>query len=166
MLQVCLSRCCMCFTHMVQVFYLDVAYVCNGFKCFQMFLQMFQMHVSSISSVFRCTLQVLPLNVLKSPSVASSRCLLLRWHVIRHRRRGTSRALPNQRCRGGGSAAPATSELTPDPRPFFPNIGGEERRARAEQQATCGGSDVRAWRKKPKDGSLFTLFSPAEVRRP
>jgi hypothetical protein len=55
----------MCFTHMVQVFYLDVAYVCNGFKCFQMFLQMFQMHVSSISSVFRCTLQVLPLDVLK-----------------------------------------------------------------------------------------------------
>jgi hypothetical protein len=31
MLQVCLSRCCICFTHMLQVFYLHVAYVCNGF---------------------------------------------------------------------------------------------------------------------------------------
>jgi hypothetical protein len=31
MLQVCLSGCCICFTHMLQVFYMDVAYVCNGF---------------------------------------------------------------------------------------------------------------------------------------
>jgi hypothetical protein len=34
MLQVCLSRCYICFTDMLQVFYLDVAYVWNGFKCF------------------------------------------------------------------------------------------------------------------------------------
>jgi hypothetical protein len=34
MLQVCLSGCCICFTYMLQVFYLDVAHVCNGFKCF------------------------------------------------------------------------------------------------------------------------------------
>jgi hypothetical protein len=27
MLQVCLSKYCICFTHMLQVFYLDVAYV-------------------------------------------------------------------------------------------------------------------------------------------
>jgi hypothetical protein len=27
MLQVCLSACCICFTHMLLVFYLDVAYV-------------------------------------------------------------------------------------------------------------------------------------------
>jgi hypothetical protein len=33
-LQVCLSRCYICFTYMLQVFYLDVAYVWNGFKCF------------------------------------------------------------------------------------------------------------------------------------
>ena len=32
--QVCLSRYCICFTHMLQVFYLDVAYVCNGFLVF------------------------------------------------------------------------------------------------------------------------------------
>ena len=31
LLQVCLSRCCICFTYMLQVFYQDVAYVCNGF---------------------------------------------------------------------------------------------------------------------------------------
>jgi hypothetical protein len=30
----CLSRCCICFTHMLQIFYLDVAYVCNCFRCF------------------------------------------------------------------------------------------------------------------------------------
>ena len=42
----CLSGCCICFTHMLQVFYLDV---CNSF---QLFLQVFQMHVSSVSSVF------------------------------------------------------------------------------------------------------------------
>ena len=35
MLQVCLSGCCIFYTHMLQVFYLDVTYVCNGFfKCF------------------------------------------------------------------------------------------------------------------------------------
>jgi hypothetical protein len=34
MLQECLSGYCICFIHMLQVFYLDVAYVCNGFKCF------------------------------------------------------------------------------------------------------------------------------------
>jgi hypothetical protein len=33
MLQLCLSRCCICFTHMLQVFYPDVAYVCNRFSC-------------------------------------------------------------------------------------------------------------------------------------
>ena len=49
MLQVCLSRCCICFTHMLQVFYLHVAYVCNGF---QVFLQVFQTYVLSILCVF------------------------------------------------------------------------------------------------------------------
>jgi hypothetical protein len=32
MLQVCLSGCCICFTHILEVFYLDVAYVCNIFR--------------------------------------------------------------------------------------------------------------------------------------
>jgi hypothetical protein len=31
MLQVCLSGCCIYFKHMLQVFCLDVAYICNGF---------------------------------------------------------------------------------------------------------------------------------------
>jgi hypothetical protein len=35
MVQVCLSGCCICFTHRLHVFYLDVAYVCNGFRVFQ-----------------------------------------------------------------------------------------------------------------------------------
>ena len=34
MLQVFLSGCCICFTHMLQVFYLNVAYVAMVFKCF------------------------------------------------------------------------------------------------------------------------------------
>ena len=29
-----LSGCCIYFTHILQVFYLDVAYVCNGFQLF------------------------------------------------------------------------------------------------------------------------------------
>ena len=44
-LQVCLSRCCICFTHMLQLFYLDVTYVCNVFHVFQMF----QRYVASVS---------------------------------------------------------------------------------------------------------------------
>jgi hypothetical protein len=42
--------------HMLQVFYLDVAYVCNGFQT---------KYVLSVSSVFRCMLQMLHLDVLK-----------------------------------------------------------------------------------------------------
>ena len=34
MLQVCLSGCCICFTHTLHVFYLDVAYGCSGFQVF------------------------------------------------------------------------------------------------------------------------------------
>jgi hypothetical protein len=34
MLQVCLSECCICFIHMLLVFYLHVAYVCNDFQVF------------------------------------------------------------------------------------------------------------------------------------
>ena len=42
-------KCFRCFIRLLQVFYLDVAYVCNGF---QVFLQVFQMHVLNVSSVF------------------------------------------------------------------------------------------------------------------
>jgi hypothetical protein len=37
------------FISMLQVFYLDIAYVCNGF---QLFLQVFQIHVSNVSYAF------------------------------------------------------------------------------------------------------------------
>ena len=52
MLQVCLFGCCICFTHMLQMFYLDVAYVYNGFQVFsgvcEFFRRMFQVfHLSS-----------------------------------------------------------------------------------------------------------------------
>jgi hypothetical protein len=42
MLQVCLSECCICFTYMLQVFYLDVVYVAMVFKRFSgAFFQVF-----------------------------------------------------------------------------------------------------------------------------
>ena len=34
MLQVCLSGCCIYFTHTLHVFYLDIAYICNSFQVF------------------------------------------------------------------------------------------------------------------------------------
>jgi hypothetical protein len=44
------SRCCICFAHTLQVFYLDVAYVCNGF---QMFLSVFCKYFRCMFQVFR-----------------------------------------------------------------------------------------------------------------
>ena len=61
MLQVCLSVCCICFTQMLQVFYLDVAYVCNGLQvfscvfaivldsCFKCFIDL-QTYIASVAS--------------------------------------------------------------------------------------------------------------------
>jgi hypothetical protein len=46
-----LFGCCICFTRMLQVFYLDVTYVCNVFLEFSSVLQVFEMHVVSISAV-------------------------------------------------------------------------------------------------------------------
>jgi hypothetical protein len=54
-----LSGCCICFTHMLQVFHLDVVYVCTGytrvldvcckcFKCFERMLQMFLLDVAKV----------------------------------------------------------------------------------------------------------------------
>jgi hypothetical protein len=85
MLQVCLFRCCICFTHMLQVFYMDVAYV--------LVLQCFSCVFASVSDIcFKCfiCLQTYVVNVafgcsksrlcVASPSLlsaASSQCLLL-----------------------------------------------------------------------------------------
>jgi hypothetical protein len=61
-LQVCLSRYYICFTHILQVFYMDVAYVCNCFSC------VFE-SVSDVcfecSSYFVRMLQMFHLDVLK-----------------------------------------------------------------------------------------------------
>jgi hypothetical protein len=63
MLQVCLPGFCICFTQMLQVFYLDVAYIYNDFSSFlRGFFQVFQKHVSSVLSIFFCKLY---LNILK-----------------------------------------------------------------------------------------------------
>jgi len=43
-----------CFTHMLQIFFLDVAYVRNCFSSvFHVFFNMFHMHVSNVSVVFQ-----------------------------------------------------------------------------------------------------------------
>jgi hypothetical protein len=61
---------------MMQVFYLNVAYVCNGFQVFFMcVLQVFQKHVLSVSSVFRRMLQVLHLDVSKVDRVLQMGCM-------------------------------------------------------------------------------------------
>jgi hypothetical protein len=56
-----------CFIWMLQVYYLDIAYVfAIVFKCFPGdFLQVFLKLVSSVSSAFRYTMQVLHLDFLK-----------------------------------------------------------------------------------------------------
>jgi hypothetical protein len=72
--KVCLSGCCICFTHMLQVFYLDVTCVCNDFQTFfKCFFQLFQKHVSSVSSIFRRMLQLLHLDVSKVDRVLHMR---------------------------------------------------------------------------------------------
>jgi hypothetical protein len=66
MLQVCLFGYCMCFTHMLQAFYLDVAYVCNCFscvsgacfECFNCFVRMLQLFHLDFSKVDRDVIHV------------------------------------------------------------------------------------------------------------
>jgi hypothetical protein len=54
LLQVCLSRCCIRFTHMLQVFLSRYGVCLQWFSSiFHVFLQVFQKHVSSVSFVFR-----------------------------------------------------------------------------------------------------------------
>jgi hypothetical protein len=47
MLQVCLYGCCICFTHMLQLFYLDVAYMLQWFSSVLLFL-------SGLDTCFKC----------------------------------------------------------------------------------------------------------------
>jgi hypothetical protein len=81
MLQVCLSICCICFTHILHVFYLDIAYVCNGFQVFLYvcFCKCFKRHVSSVSTVFRRMLQLLHLDVSK---VDQMLCTEWAWETV------------------------------------------------------------------------------------
>jgi hypothetical protein len=61
MLQVCLFGCYICFTHMLQVFYLDLTYV----------LQWFQVFFRCFCKRFRCIFQVFYLSSTNVASVAS-----------------------------------------------------------------------------------------------
>jgi hypothetical protein len=75
MLQVCLSRCCMCFSRSLHVFYLDVVYGSNDF---QVFFQVSWKHVSSVLTAFRRMLQLSYLDVSKVDQV-----LYLFSHLLR-----------------------------------------------------------------------------------
>jgi hypothetical protein len=58
------------FTHMLQVFYQDIVYVCNCFQAFFMcVLQVFQTHVLSVSFALRHVFQTLHLDVSKVDQV-------------------------------------------------------------------------------------------------
>jgi hypothetical protein len=93
MLQVCLFRCCICFTHMLHVYYMDVAYV------FTMILAVFRYFSSVLDAYFKCfiCLHIYVVSVASrcfksrsgvvSPSsllCCSSRCLLFLSAAVRH----------------------------------------------------------------------------------
>jgi hypothetical protein len=91
MLQVCLFGCCICFTHMLQVFYLDVAYVLQWFSyvlasvsdaCFKCFicLQTYVAIVVSRCFKSRSVLHLAPHFLLHRLGVSSSSW---RWLGIR-----------------------------------------------------------------------------------
>jgi len=114
------------FTHMIQVFYLKVVYVYNGFKCFQVFLQVFQTHVSNVSFIFRNMLQLLPLDVLKLDRVLHfPPCLQLSCLGVRHGKWAQAESVP-------------TSTGGPHMR-----AGGRNRRDVGESHVLVGG---RSWR--------------------
>ena len=59
----------------LQVFHLNVVYVCNGFQMFlRCFHKCFQTLVSSVSSIFFCMLQLLYPDVLKVDQVLHIGC--------------------------------------------------------------------------------------------
>jgi hypothetical protein len=105
MLQLCLlSGCCICFTHTLHVFYMNVAYGCNGFQVFSGVFFVF-----SVSSTF--TLLWLYLDVSKtnwvlhlssSPFAASSRYRRRRpLPLLSLRRRGPTWSARNRVQRAG-----------------------------------------------------------------
>jgi hypothetical protein len=69
MLQACLSGCCICFTHTLHVFYLNVAYDCNGFKCFYVFFSIVSEVCFKCFNCLQRMLQLLYLNVSKVDQV-------------------------------------------------------------------------------------------------
>jgi hypothetical protein len=63
-------------TYVLQVFHLDVAYVCNVFQnIFEAFSQVFQTLVSSVSSVLFCMSQLLYLDVSKVDQMLHMWCV-------------------------------------------------------------------------------------------
>ena len=105
-LQVCLSRCCICFTHMLHVFYLDVAYDCNDFqvflgvffKCFRSMLQVFQLPSDYVATVvFECFKSLLGV-----ASLFPTFCCIVSVCPLHNADRVSMRhhcqVLPNRRC--------------------------------------------------------------------
>ena len=97
-LQMCLSECCICFTHTLHVCLFGCCVWLQWFpSVFRCFFQVFQKHVSIVSTVFKHMLQLLYLDVLKVDRVLylSSPHLLLHHLRASIRRRGW--VLPNRR---------------------------------------------------------------------
>ena len=75
--------------HMLHVFYLDVAYGCNGFHvCFRYVFQVFHKHVSNVSTAFRHMLQSLYLDVSKVDRVLHLSFPHLLLHRLSQNRQG------------------------------------------------------------------------------
>jgi hypothetical protein len=89
-LQVFLSICFICFTHMLKVFYLDIAYVCNGF---QVFLCVFSSVLDVCFKYFICLL-------LYVASVVS-RCFKSRSGIVHRIRVGSERGASRPCTRSG-----------------------------------------------------------------
>jgi hypothetical protein len=90
-------------TYVLQVFYMDVTYVCNGFHAFfRCFLQVFQKHVLSVSFVFKRMLYIFYLDVSKIDQVLH----MLQCHPPTAAARGGVRGQTRHRRRVGQARRP------------------------------------------------------------
>jgi hypothetical protein len=73
-----LSECCICFIHVLQVFYLDVAYV--SYTCCKCFIWMFYMFHTYVATVcFKCCICV---RHMLHQSVSCYKCFIGAWWVM------------------------------------------------------------------------------------
>jgi hypothetical protein len=117
--------CCKCvyldvayvFTHMMQVFYLDVVHVYNGFKCFQVFLQVFSDACFKCFICFQSYVAIVALGFKSRSSVCISLLAFLLSHLsIRHRK---MEAVPTS---AGGPESPSLVLVINDTKVLMPCV--------------------------------------------